>query len=95
MQLLLELQWVSSRLQCVLLDFAEVFMLRILTTRQFAAGMVAAAPYYMSVVKLSAAVGGSTNRSLSLPSTSVPSCAHGSQTFLHATAAAMTSPIDP
>ncbi len=55
---LLGLQWVSSRLQCVLLEFAEAFNLRILTAKQFAAGMVAAAPHSMNVITLGGAVGG-------------------------------------
>ena len=54
---LLGLQWVSSRLQCVLLEFCEAFNLRILTARQFATGMVSAAPHSMNVVALGGALG--------------------------------------
>ncbi len=54
---LLGLQWVSSRLQCVLLDYCEAFNSRILSPRQFASGMVAAAPHTMNVVALGGALG--------------------------------------
>ena len=56
---LLGLQWVSSRLQCVLLEFCEAFNLRILSAKQFAMGMVAAAPHSMNVVVLGGAIGAS------------------------------------
>ncbi len=72
---LLELHRVSSRVQCVLQDYVEAFITRILTAGQFAAASVAADPHYISPVALGAAVGGSANCSLPLPSTLMLQCA--------------------
>ena len=63
---LLGLQWVSSRLQCVLLDYCEAFNSRILSPRQFASGMVAAAPHTMNVVALGGALGETAQLSIRL-----------------------------